>query len=393
VPSSCTATASRWSTSPTSRGVVGLAHVPRDGRARESAGGRARRARRGARRARCDREPQLGPVAHVVLRRERVRPHRRADQLPAERRRGRVHRRPLRRVRAARRSRARARARRHRREAPIRHRGRVRRGAVPLRRRAVPLGRAQRGRDRVDQLHERYHRASEGCADHAPQRMVERGHVRLAPRDQRPRRVPAHAADVPLQRMGRPVHGHGDGRTPHRAPQGRRSRDPPSRRRARRDGHVRRTGGRGCDPRLRVGVGGTDPGVGSGPHGARGSAAAHAHDRADRVRARLGVRADLRAHGDLAAADIQPRARRVRRPLAARAGREARARGRSCARLSVADQRPRRGAGAQQRGARGGTGSSPRRRPRRSSTGGSTPATAASSTRSTTSRSRTARRT
>ena len=47
-----------------------------------------------------------------------------------------------------------------------------------------------------------------GVAAHAPQRLDQRDHVRLAHRRQRPRRVPAHAPDVPLQRLGHDVRGH-----------------------------------------------------------------------------------------------------------------------------------------------------------------------------------------
>ena len=124
----------------------------------------------GAGRARRDRVAQLGAPPHVVLRRERLRARARADQLPAQRRRDRLHRRALGRVDAARRSRARRRRSRactakHR----FVHRRRGRRGALPLRRRARAVDR-RRGRDRDDQLHERHDRAPEGRAAHAPQR-------------------------------------------------------------------------------------------------------------------------------------------------------------------------------------------------------------------------------
>ena len=118
-----------------------------------------------------------------------------------------LHRRALRRVGAARRSRARRRAGRRHRAAPLRDRRRERRGAVPVRRDAAAVGR-RRGRDRDHQLHERHHRAPEGRAAHAPQPLDQRGHVRLARRRERPRRVPAHVADVPLQRLGHDVRRH-----------------------------------------------------------------------------------------------------------------------------------------------------------------------------------------
>ena len=71
-------------------------------------------------------------------------------------------------------------------------------------------------------------------------------------RRQRPRRLPAHAADVPLQRLGHAVRGHRHGRHAHRAAQGRRRRDPAPRRRARRHAAVRRAGGRRDGPRRRA---------------------------------------------------------------------------------------------------------------------------------------------
>ena len=67
----------------------------------------------------------------------------------------------------------------------------------------------------------------------------------------RPRRLPAHAADVPLQRLGHAVRHRRHGRDAGRAAQGRRRRDPAPRRRARRHAAVRRAGGRGRGPRRR----------------------------------------------------------------------------------------------------------------------------------------------
>ena len=75
----------------------------------------------------------------------------------------------------------------------------------------------------------------------------------------RPRRVPAHAADVPLQRLGHAVRRHRHGRAPRRAAQGRRRRDPAPRRAPRRHAAVRRAGGRRHDPRRRGHVGRPDP--------------------------------------------------------------------------------------------------------------------------------------
>ena len=67
--------------------------------------------------------------------------------------------------------------------------------------RADPVGRG-RGRHRDDQLHERHHGPAEGRRDDAPQPVGERGDVRVAGGGHRPRRLPAHPADVPLQRLG-----------------------------------------------------------------------------------------------------------------------------------------------------------------------------------------------
>ena len=65
---------------------------------------------------------------------------------------------------------------------------------------------------------------------------------------------------------------------------------------------------------------GPDPRGRPDAHRRRRRPTADAHDRAHRVRARLGVRADLRAHRDVPAADDQPRPRRVRRARRRRAG-------------------------------------------------------------------------
>ena len=130
----------------------------------------------------ADRVAQLGAAVHLAVRCERFGPGARADQLPAQRRGDRLHRRALGRVDAARRSRARRRSAERAGEAPHGARRRVRRGALPLRRRARAVARARRGRDRDDQLHERHDRAPEGRADDAPQHLGQRHDVRLAGR-------------------------------------------------------------------------------------------------------------------------------------------------------------------------------------------------------------------
>ncbi len=70
-------------------------------------------------------------------------------------------------------------------------------------------------------------------------------------------------------------------------------------------------------------LGRRDPRPRAGAHRRRRRSAADAHDRARGDRAGLGVQPDLRAHGDLAAADDQPLAGRVRRPVARRPGGQA----------------------------------------------------------------------
>ena len=68
---------------------------------------------------------------------------------------------------------------------------------------------------------------------------------------ERPRRLPAHAADVPLQRLGHAVRADRHGRPAGRAAQGRRRRDPAPGRAPRRHAAVRRAGGRRRHPRRR----------------------------------------------------------------------------------------------------------------------------------------------
>ncbi len=63
--------------------------------------------------------------------------------------------------------------------------GRDERPLRPRGRRAEALG-ARRGRDRDDQLHLRHHGPPQGRADHAPQHLGQRGHLRDAHRDLRP---------------------------------------------------------------------------------------------------------------------------------------------------------------------------------------------------------------
>ena len=259
----------------------------------------------------------------------------------------------------------------------------------------------RRGRHGDDQLHQRHHGPAEGRAADPPQHLAERHHVRLAARHQRPRRVPPHPAAVPLQRLGRALRRHRHGRQAHHHPQGRRRRDPAPGRAARRDRDVRRAGGRQRDPRRRRDMGRADPRQRTRAHGHRRRPAAHPHHRAHRDRTRLGVHPDLRPHRDHSAADDEPQARRVRRPLTGRPRREAQPRRRAGARRRGAHLPRRRGAGPRQphhgrllgpargHGRRDPTLPTTTRTARR----GSTPATAAPSTTTATSRSATARRT
>ena len=208
--------------------------------------------------------PQLGPAAHVVLRRERVRPRPRADQLPAQRRGGRAtsSSTPARRCCSS----------------------------TPSSRPRSPASTAKHrfviGAETDDELY-RYGVEPEPWAEPdedatatinytsgttARPKGVQLTHRNLwlnaatfgwHARRQRPRRVPAHAADVPLQRLGHAVRGHRHGRPPRRAAQGRRRRDPAPRRRARRHAAVRRAGGRGRGPRRAPRRGtGRSPGAG-----------------------------------------------------------------------------------------------------------------------------------
>ena len=235
------------------RGVVGELTYARDRAPGARPGRRARRAGPRPRRARRDRVAQLGAAADVVLRRERLGPRPRADQLPAQRATeisyivehsgadG-----------AARRPRARRRARR----ASTRSSGSCSAresdaGPLPLRLRARAVGTPTRTRPRRSTTRAARPRGPKGVRADAPHDLAQRDHLRLAGRRLRPRRLPAHAADVPLQRLGHAVRGHRHGRSARRAAQGRRRRDPAPGRAARRHAALRRARGRRRDPRRR----------------------------------------------------------------------------------------------------------------------------------------------
>ena len=254
--------------------------------------------------------------------------------------------------------------------------------ARPGRRGAAGLG-ARRGRHLLGQLHVGHHGAAQGGAADAAQLLAERRHLRLAHRRQRPGRAAAHAAHVPLQRLGHALRRDRHGWHARRAAQGRRRGDPVAHRAPRRDAAVRCAGSGRRHPGRGGGPGGRGPGRARARHGAhRGGrcAAAVQDDRAGGVRARVGVHPDLRPDRDGAAAHHQPGSGGV---------------GRSGRRGALAPARvapgPRRWAcrSPSTRRARcwrgpitssPGTGSSRSRRTRRSRAGGSTPATAATST-------------
>ena len=86
----------------------------------------------------------------------------------------------------------------------------------------------RRDRARLDQQHVGHDGAAQGRPALATKLLAQRRDVRLAHRRQRPRRLPAHAADVPLQRLGHAVRADRHGLHPGRAAQGRRGLDPPA---------------------------------------------------------------------------------------------------------------------------------------------------------------------
>ena len=339
------------------------------GDARPPPGRAPRRAGRRLRRPGGRGQPQQRAADDVVLRGHGLRPGAGAGELPAPPRRGPLHRRALRRPGAATSTRSwTSRSRTSTRRAPLRARATTSELYRPRGRRAEAVG-ARGERHRDHQLHLGHDRPAQGRADHPPQHLDQRGHLRAARRRHRPRRLPAHAADVPRQRVGDAVRDDRDGRQARGAAQGRRRRDPAPGRAARRHRHVRGARRRGRRARGRADLGGRDPRPrpGADHHGRR---AAADEDRGPRRGgARLGVHPDLRPHRDLAAAHGQPDPRRVGRPLRPGARREAHP-GRDARHRRHAEgrgprgrrtARDRRGAGPLQRRASRATGSSPRR--------------------------------
>ena len=215
---------------------------------------RPRRHGRRPRRAGGHREPELGPLPHRLLRGERVRARARARQLPAQRRRGRLHRRALGGLGAARRPRARRAT-----------GGRVGQGAARARRRRatpscsrprrpVPSRRAgQADEDATCSINY----TSGTTARPKGVQLTHRNcwlnaamfgwHTTVSDRDT----PAAHAAHVPLQRLGHALRGDGHGRPPRGAAQGRRRGDPGPHRGRGRHAAVRGAGGGGRHPRRR----------------------------------------------------------------------------------------------------------------------------------------------
>jgi long-subunit acyl-CoA synthetase (AMP-forming) len=88
-------------------------------------------------------------------------------------------------------------------EAPVRDRRRDRRGAASVRRRTEPWEPDEDATATINYTSGTTARPKGVQLTHRSL-WVNADHLRLAGRRQRPRRVPAHAADVPLQRLGQP---------------------------------------------------------------------------------------------------------------------------------------------------------------------------------------------
>ena len=289
-----------------------------------------------------------------------------------------------------RRSRAQGRAGRARGRARLRDR----RGRRPLPRRgrAPPLG-ARRERHRDHQLHLRHDRAPQGRADHPPQHLDQRGHLRAAHGSDRPRRLPPHAADVPCQRMGDAVRDDRLRCATGGAPQGRRRRDPAPRRAVRRHRDVCGAGRRRRRARCRPDWEGEIPGRGRTRIIVAG--APPPTKTVARVESELGWEF-IQIYGLTETSplltvnrsrqewdDLTPEQRAQKLVRAGDPG----------DRRQPEDRRRRRGAGALQRRARGLLGAAGGVRAGAAPAAGSTPATAVRSTTTATSPSRTARRT
>ena len=263
-----------------------------------------------------DRVPQLGPAPGLVLRGQRLGPGPRADQLPAERRRGRATSSSTRARRCC--------------------------SSTRARRRRSPTSTAKHrfvlGAETDDELWPFDAEPAEPWAE--PDEDATATINYTSGTTARPKGVQlthrnlwVNAAtfgwqagvtdrDVYLHTLpmfhcngwGMPYAVTGMGGTARRAAQGRRRRDPAAGRRARRHAAVRGAGRRGAVLDAAASVGRADPRGTAAPAWWSPGAAAHPHDRAGRDRARLGVHPDLRPHRDVAAAHDEPPPGRVGRP-------------------------------------------------------------------------------
>ena len=192
---------------------------------RPPAGRDARQARPRGRRPGGDRQPQQRPAAGGVLRRQRLRPGPGAGELPAPARRGALHRRALRRPGAAGRPRARGVAEGRRRPSSSSSSATRRRSTYPR----TPYPRPWEPDENAT-----------ACINYTSGTTARPKGVQITHRNiwvnavtfamharrQRPRRLPAHAADVPRQRLGHAVRDDRARREADRAAQDRRRRDP-----------------------------------------------------------------------------------------------------------------------------------------------------------------------
>ena len=148
-------------------------------------GARPRRPRGRPRRARRHRQPELGPLPGLLLRRQRLRPRPGAHQLPPHRRGDRLRRRASGGVSPPVRPGAGRPGGRHQGGAPLLPRRRRGRRAVRAGRhhgaRPQPVG-GRRGRPLLGQLHLGHDGAAEGRAAHPAQLLAQRGDLRLAHR-------------------------------------------------------------------------------------------------------------------------------------------------------------------------------------------------------------------
>ena len=290
-------------------------------RPRPGHGRRPRRPRRRARRAGRDRLAEQRPPARRPVRRLRLRPRRRADQLPPQRRRGPLHRRALRRVRPPRRSRARRGARRRR---------RARTASCSARESDEVLLRFDRQPNPwIDPSEDAVASINYTSGTTARPKGVELTHRNLYvnaltfgwhtgvnDRD-------VYLWAVPMFHcngwgMVYAITGMGGRHVMLRKVDG-----PEILRRIDRHGVTFMGGAPAVVNTILAAAAerpGSDPRARPHPHRRRRSTAADGDDRAGRDRARLGVHPDLRPHRDLAAADAQPPPGRVGRPDAGRAG-------------------------------------------------------------------------